>query len=186
MEVIGRGGYILRKSEERFQKFNDHLLRISPRIQVIRVSEGLIVVDLGLIESSFGFSSVISREAKAALTTISEMEIVSNIDGLYELVDDLTFARKLTRVAKNSPVLQLKIANSTIISFAKVHPATKNKMRFNEDETQFELDTRVAKDLFVKILNDDLLVSELTRKYYDSLAKDGVEEEGVVQNERAS
>jgi hypothetical protein len=37
------------------------------------------------------------------------------------------------------------------------------------------LHTRTAKDLFVKLLNDDFLTSELTKLFYDSLAKDGIE-----------
>ena len=50
-------------------------------------------------------------------------------------------------------------------------------MRYNENQTQFLLDTKVSKDLLIKILNDDLLTSELTKLYYDSLAKDGIKVE---------
>ena len=39
------------------------------------------------------------------------------------------------------------------------------------------LHTKKSKDLFVKLLNDDFLTSELTRLFYDSLAKDGILEE---------
>ena len=102
---------------------------------------------------------------------------MSNIDSLKELVNDVRFARKLTKVARNSPVIQRNIPNVDIIEFSKKHPLTKNKMRYNEDQTQFLLDTKVSKDLLIKILNDDLLTSELTKLYYDSLAKDGIEVE---------
>lgn len=181
VEVVGRGGYMLWKSNERFERFEDKLLRISPRFQVLRVAGQVIIADLSSIERSFGFHDVITREATASLDAISDMNIVSNMDSLHELVDDVSFARKLTRVARNSPVMQLNIPNPTIIAFAKAHPATKNKMRFNAGDTHFELDTRVAKDLFIKILNDDLLTSELTQKHYDSLAKDGVDVEEEPQ-----
>ncbi|WP_240068822.1 hypothetical protein [Enterobacter hormaechei] len=36
------------------------------------------------------------------------------------------------------------------------------------------LDTKVSKDLFIKILMDDFLTSQLTQFYYESLAKDAV------------
>ena len=39
------------------------------------------------------------------------------------------------------------------------------------------LDTKTSKQLFIKLLNDDFLTSELTRLYYDSLAKDFIEME---------
>lgn len=184
VEVIGRGGHIFKKSNQRLEKFDDQLLRITPKFQVIRVSGELIIIDLNSIERSFGFHDVITREATVSLNAISEMQLISNIESLQELVNNVSFARKLTKVARNSPVIRLNIPNANIIAFAKSHPLTKSKMRFNEDETQFTLDTRVSKDLIIKILNDDLLTSELTKLYYDSLAKDGIEteEEAQVEN----
>lgn len=183
VEVIGRGGFILKKSNQRLERFNDQLLRISPKFQALRVDSAIIITDLAAIEKSLKFHDVITREATISLTSISNMQIVSNISSLEELVSDLSFARKLIRVARNSPVIIQNIPNPDIIAFSKLHPLTKNRMRYNEDETKFNLDTRVSKDLFIKILNDDLLTSELTKLYYDSLAKDGVvkvEEPAIV------
>ena len=175
VEVVGRGGYMLWKSNKRLEKFNDQLLRISSKFQIILVAGEHIILDLNSIEKSFGFYDVITREATASLSVINEMHIVSNIDSLEELVSNVSFARKLTKVARSSPVIKHNIPNANIIAFAKFHPLTKKKMRFNVEGTQFVLDTRVSKDLFIKILNDDLLTSELTKLYYDSLAKDGIE-----------
>ncbi len=182
VEVIGRGGLILKKSNQRLEKLDEQLLRISPKFQIIRVNGELIIIDLNEIEKSFGFHDVITREATISLNAINEMQLISNIDSLQELVNDMTFARKLTKVARNSPVIKLNIPNANIIAFAKSHPVTKSKMRFNADETQFTLDTRVSKDLLIKILNDDLLTSELTKLYYDILAKDSIETEEETQN----
>ena len=59
-----------------------------------------------------------------------------------------------------------------------------NKIRYSEDGSQFALDTKVSKDLFIKLLNDDFLTSELTQLYYDSLAKDNIEAEAEqIENE---
>jgi hypothetical protein len=184
VEVVGRGGFMLWKSNQRLERFDDQLLRISPKFQVIRVNDEIIIIDLGAIEKSFGFNDVITREATISLDVIRNMQLVSNIASLEELVSDLSFARKLTKVARNSPVIKHNIPNANIIAFSKSHPLTKKKMRYNADETQFNLDTRVSKDLFIKILNDDLLTSELTKLYYDSLAKDGIEieEEANIEN----
>lgn len=183
VEVVGRGGYMLWKSNQRLERFDDQLLRISSRFQGARVNGEIIIIDLATIEKSFGFHDVITKEATKSLDVIRNLQLVSNIESLEELVNDLSFARKLTKVARNSPVIIHSIPNANIIAFSKSHPLTKKKMRYNEDGTQFNLDTRVSKDLLIKILNDDLLTSELTKLYYDSLAKDGieVEEEPVEQ-----
>ncbi|WP_332022538.1 anti-phage protein KwaB [Kaistella sp.] len=175
IEVIGRGGNLIRKSNQRLEIFDDELLRISSKFQVLRVQNEIIIIDLPSIEKSFGIHDVIIREASVSLDVISRTNIVQNIESLTELLNDVTFARKLTKVARSSPVLRLGISNSDIVAFAKSHPLTKKKIRWNAEENQFNLDTRVSKDLFIKILNDDLLTSELTKLYYDTLAKDGIE-----------
>ena len=174
VEVIGRGGFMLWKSNQRFERFKDQLLRISSSFQALRVGGEIIIIDLDAIEKEFGFHEVIIKEATKSLSVIEEKELVDNIDSLKELVGDVRFARKLTKVARNSPVIRLGIPNESIITFAKNHPLTKKKMKYNDSQTKFHLDTKVSKNLFIKILNDDLLTSELTKLYYDSLAKDDI------------
>lgn len=46
VEVIGRGGFMLWKSNQRLEKFNDQLLRISSRFQALRVGGEIIITDL--------------------------------------------------------------------------------------------------------------------------------------------
>ena len=174
VEVIGRGGFMLWKSNQRFERFKDQILRISSSFQALRVGGEIIIIDLDAIEKEFGFHEVIIKEATKSLSVIEEKELVDNIDSLRELVSDVRFARKLTKVARNSPVIRLGIPNESIITFAKNHPLTKKKMKYNDSQTKFHLDTKVSKNLLIKILNDDLLTSELTKLYYDSLAKDDI------------
>ena len=179
VEVLGRGGYMLWKSNQRLERFEEQLLRISPSFQVLRVAGSVIILDLKTIERNFGFHDVIKREATIGLNAINDMGIVSKIDTLKALIENASFARKLTKIARNSPVIQRNIPNASIIAFSRTHPAMRNKIRYTPDGTQFALDTKVSKDLFVKLLNDDFLTSELTQLYYDSLAKDNIESEAA-------
>lgn len=176
VEVIGRGGYILGKANKRLERFKEQLLRISARFQLMRVNNEVIILDLNAIEKSFGFHDVIKREAALGLRAIEDMKIVTDMDSLNEMIDDVTFARKLTKIAKGSPVIKLSIPNTEIIAFSKTHPATA-KMKYSDNDTKFNLTSKKLKDLFVKLLNDDLLTSELTKLHYASLAKDGFEEQ---------
>lgn len=182
VEVLGRGGYLLWKSNQRLERFRDQMLRVSSGFQILQVAGNTIIVDLKAIEKNFGFYDVIKREAVIGLEAIDNMRIVSNIDTLRELIENVSFARKLTKIARNSPVIQKRIPNVDIINFSRNHPAMKNKMRYTPDGTQFALDTKVSKDLFVKLLNDDFLTSELTKLYYNSLAKDSIEDDVVGAN----
>ena len=175
VNVFGRSSYFLKKARERFEQIEDEFIRISPGFQLMRYNDTLFVIDLGTIEKFFGFHDVIIREAESSLEVIEQLNILENPEALSELVTDISFARKLTKVANSSPVLQNNIPNYEIISFATTYPSLKNKMRLSNDGSKFNLDTRVSKDMFIKLLNDDFLTSQLTKLYYESLAKDGVE-----------
>jgi hypothetical protein len=150
-------------------------LRISPGFQALSINGTVIILNLKTIEKSFGFTEVIKREAIHGIDAIRNMSILQNIEELEGLIDNITFARKLIMVARSSPVIQNNIPNSQIINFTKIHPALKGKIKYNTDGTLINLHTKTAKNLFVKLLNDDFLTSELTKLFYDSLAKDGIE-----------
>ena len=174
VEIMRRSSFMLFKAYKRFERFYDQLLRISGNFQLIRAGNEIIILDLNLIEKIFGFHEVIKKEAIIGLNVIKEKGIVSNINALEELLDNISFARKLIKIARNSPVIQNNIPNINIINFSKTHPAVKGKIKYTKDGSQFCLDTKKSKNLFLKLLNDDYLTSELTQLYYDSLAKDNI------------
>ncbi|MES1742766.1 anti-phage protein KwaB [Escherichia coli] len=175
VNIFSRRNFFLKKSRTRFEKIDDDFFRISDNFQLLRFSDGVFVFDLDTIEKSFGFHEVIIREATSGMAAIEARNIVSNIEALAELIQDVRYARKLTKVARASPVIQRGIETAKIIIFCKNYPMLKGKIRFTEDGTQILLDTKVSKDLFIKLLMDDFLISELTESYYNSIAKDTVE-----------
>jgi hypothetical protein len=63
-----------------------------------------------------------------------------------------------------------KVPNKVIVEFTKNHSYfTKNPLKSIDDK--FILDTKRAKETFIKLINDDFLKSELTNYEYESLAK---------------
>lgn len=177
VQIFSREKFFLKKSAVNFERIDDDFIRIDPSFHLFKLDERIFVKDLKVLERFFSFHEIIRREALAGLEAITELSLVSNIDALEEMIDDISFARKLTRVANNSPVLQHGIPNEQIISFSRTHPGVRGKIRYTEDQSQFTLDTKVSKNVFIKLLNDDFLTSQLTNLYYDSLAKDGIEQQ---------
>lgn len=181
VNIFGRKNFFLKQveSSKRFEKINEDFIRISSGFQLLKIDNSLFVIDLETIEKFFGFHEVIKKEAALSLNAIERIQLLENPETLKELIDDVTFARKLTKVAKNSPVLKSRIPNRDIIQFTLTHPAVRGRLKYNQSRDKIQLDTKVSKNLFVKLLNDDFLTSELTRLYYDSLAKDGIPEENT-------
>lgn len=176
IHVYGRSSFFLKKSAQRFDQIEEEFLRISPSFQMMLLNDELFVLDLKTLERFFGFHDVIKKEALAGVEAITNMAILENPDVLSELIDDLTFARKLTKVAKGSPIISMDISNSMIIEFCKKHLELK-KIKLSHDESQILLDTKVSKNLFVRLLMDDYLNSDLTHNEYVSVAKDALKHE---------
>ncbi len=175
VNIFGRSSFFLRKHESRLERLNDEFLRVSAGFQMLRINDALLVLNLEALEHNFGFHDVIKKEAALGIDAIVSAALVTNPDVLRELVDDVKYARRLTKIAKASPVLKAGISGESIVQFCKTFPHLVGRVRFNEEGNKVVLDTKVSKDLFIKVLMDDFLTSELTKFHYASVAKDAVE-----------
>lgn len=175
VNIFGRSSFFLRKHESRLERLDDEFLRVSAGFQMMRINGNLLVLNLEALEHNFGFHDVIKREAALGIEAIVSAELVDNPDVLRELVADVKYARRLTKIAKASPVLKAGISGGSIVQFCKVFPRLVGRIRFNDENNKVVLDTKVSQDLFIKVLMDDFLTSELTKYHYASVAKDAVE-----------
>lgn len=177
VNIFGRKNFFLKKTAHRLEQIDDEFLRVSSGFQMLRINGTLLVVDLEALERSFGFHNVIKKEAALGVDAIESISLIDNPDVLRDLLDDVKYARRLTKIAKSSPVLKAGVPNKNIIRFCQNFPRLSGKIRFNEAQDKIILDTKVSKDLFIKLLMDDFLTSELTNFHYASVAKDSVDEE---------
>ena len=167
--------FMLRRNDHRFVELDSDVLKINPKFEFFKLNGELYVIDLQLLEKSFGFSEIIMREAQRGVETIRESGLLENPEFLEEQLSDVSFSKKLTRVLATSPVLNI-IPNKAVIEFVENHPLLRGKLKVNENRTKLLLHTKKSRILLIKLLNDDYLISQLTHKNYESLAKDSVEE----------
>jgi len=172
VNVFGRSSFFLKKSQHRMEKIDEEFLRISSGFQLLRIGGELLVMELSAIEKSFGFDEIIMKEAAIGVASIEARALIENPDVLHELLGDMKYARRFTKVAKASPVIKKNVENARIIAFCRSFPALAGKIRFNATGDKIVLDTKVSKDLFIKLLMDNFLTSELTNFHYESVAKD--------------
>lgn len=173
--LLGRGSFCLIPSQYRFQEFEKELLRVSRDYQFIRIGEDIYIKDINVLEKFGGFRKIIEKEASEAVEIIDTLQILEDSEGLQEtLMEDVAFARKLCKVKRTSPVLNLNIDNETIIKFSKTHPGLVGQLKYNAEGNRIQLTTKKSKKLFLKLLDDSYLVSQLTNLFYDSIAKEQI------------
>jgi hypothetical protein len=166
-------GFGLFKADNRFVKVKEDILKLSANVDFLQVDNTLIATNLKALEDTFGFEDVIRKQANANIELIKAMDILEDVNPLIEMANDIKLAKKILRIKTTSPVMQLPMA--TIVAFVSKHRPIMKKFRLSTDGTKLKLDTKVSKALFLALMNDDFLTSELTLLYYAGLSKDKME-----------
>lgn len=163
-----RSVYAMFSGNSVYKPLDRDVLRIGSRIDVLIVGNSLITSNINLLQQSFGFDKYVRKEAAQTIVKISELGIVNSVERLEHLEskEKLTFAKKLMK-AKNSPVLTM--TSEELLRRIKRHSYYREKLSIEEDK--IVIDTIKRANEFVKMLNDDIVKSELTDQEYDSPSK---------------
>lgn len=175
--LIKRDAFLLGvyKSKKRFERLSDvDILRLNGDFHLIRFDDRVYVTDVSVLEKNFGFSALIFREASSAVENIGELKLLEDIQVLRDSAEEIAFARKLAKIKKGSPIFSNNIPKEVIVEFAKTNPGLKGAFKYSEDGQTIRLDTKKSKELFIKLLNDVFLRSDLTKEYYETRAKDKI------------
>ena len=156
-------------SNQRFVKVENDTLILDQNFDFMMVNENLIVLKIQILERFFGFEDVIRNQAQNTIAVINEINLLEDIEQLNEVAQSKTNAKKLMKI-RNSPVLNVPVGN--VINFINNHPELTGRIGFNDDGTRVRLTTSVSKKLFLKLLNDDYLFSQLTELQYNTHSKD--------------
>lgn len=176
ISLLNRDKYMLTPipHSNRMKKYEGDILRIDFNCHFFLWNDYIYILDVEKMEKICSFTDIIRKEAEKSIEMIKEIDIVDNVEALSDEIDNMTFVRKLTRIYKDSRVIG-KVSNDAIINFAQTHSYFKNNpIKVNDSHNKFILDTKKSKNAFLKLLNDDLLTSELTREEYESLAKNNI------------
>lgn len=158
----------------RLTKVTKDILRMEFSFQLFAFQNIAYVNDVDKMDKICGFNEIIKKEAAKSIAEIEDAGLIEDIEVLWDELDNTSFARKLTRIYRDSKVLKM-VDRKDIIDFTKKHNYfQKNPLKLNEAGDRFVLNTKRSKNIFMKLLNDDLLTSALTNAEYESLAKNSV------------
>lgn len=174
ISLLKRDKYMLAPvpHKNRLKKVESDILRVDFNFQFCLLDDVIYVSDIDKMEKICSFHTLITNEAKKSIEKIASVDILENVEVLEDELENVTFARKLTRVYKDSKVLGV-IPNEKIVEFTKKHSYFK-KNPIKSSGEKFILDTKRSKEAFIKLMNDDFLISELTKYKYEALAKNNL------------
>lgn len=144
------------------------IFRIEPRIDAAIIGGNIYTTKTDLLQKFFGFDQYIKNAAEKTIDIIKSMSLLKDVAKLEQLLgkDRLSDAKKLMK-AHNSPVFSMDKA--TLCKRLKKHPRYKDKFAYDGD--MIIIETQKTASDFIKMLNDDIVKSELTKQEYDSHSK---------------
>lgn len=151
-----------------YDEIDSDIVQIDSRADIIILSSSIITSKIDLMQRFFGFEQYIRMEAQKTIEIIRDLDIVTGLEkfAALESKSKLTNAKKLLK-AKNSPVLRMK--RDDLLNKLKEHSRYKSIFKFKEDHILIASQKDAA--AFIKMLNDDIVRSELTGQEYDSSSK---------------
>ena len=173
INLIKQGKAIrLIKSDQRFEMFNDQLIQITGKFDIIRYNSEYYIKKYDILEKFYQFDDVIRERTRNDFEKIKNLGIIENEDKLFEYLEKRpSHARKFIKVMASSKVIQKNIPNIQLISFVTNHSKLKDNIKTNLMNDKFVLKTNKSCDYFLKLLDDDFLKSELTQEEYEAIAK---------------
>lgn len=161
------------RSDHRFVKMDEDIIKLSKTVDFLQIGDDLIVTNLKALEDGFGYEDVIRGQATRNIQAIAAIGLLDDIAPLIEMAEDLQQAKHIMRIKPDSPVMQLPV--EAVIQFVQTYKPIMKKFKLSDDGKKLKLHTHVSRKLFLALMNDDLLTSELTKLYYEGLAKDKIE-----------
>lgn len=183
MDSISRDTYtIFGRDDSRFvQVPEDEVYKLNNKIDFLQLDDTLFVLNPQVMETNFKIHNILKTKAEHVISEINKGKVLQNPEFINQIINEKpAFARKVLRINRESPVIKLPFKD--IKTFVEKHPHLKGKLRFNKKETKFSLHTKTSAMLFIKLMDDDFLKSELTQRLYDSITKDAINLENEESN----
>ncbi len=180
MSVMDRSKmlYAILSKGETYTTLKKEIVRIDQRLDIAIIGNSIITSKIELLQRHFGFEEYVRSEAYNTVCEIEALNLLSDTEKFLDFINKakLTNAKKLMKV-KNSPVL--KMDKVDLFRRLKRHPRYQDKFKYAGDTIVIKTQKDVNE--FIKMLNDDIVRSDLTDQEYDSPSKQPLEPIGRVQ-----
>lgn len=163
VSIVRREQILLSWRTDRFEVLNEDVLKILPGFDVMLMDNEFYVSSLQRFEKEFSFERVARRAMDGVVQTVVAMDLVNDVKGYLVNLD---LPKKHVLRAKHSPVFQME--SDAIIAFIENHPTYGLRVV----DGKIQLNSKNSVRYLFKLLNEDILRSELTETVYDARAKD--------------
>lgn len=174
IEVIAaKKSFYLWSMNDRFTRCDQDLLKITPGVDLLFANGHLIILNSKQFEKNEQLTKIIENEAVRNIENLRRVNLVGNMDEIETLIkSDTKIAKKFIQAVSTSRVLFTGVPIPNIIAFARRKESKIGKLTYTDDGRQITPKSKREIMTMLTLLNNDLLMSELTHDDYIAPAKD--------------
>lgn len=174
IEVIAtKKSFWLWSMDDRFTRCNQDLLKLTPGIDLLFANGHVMILNSKQFEKNEQLTQIIENEAVKNIENLRRVNLVGNMDEIEPLIKgDTKIAKKFIQAVSTSRVLFTGVPIPDIIAFAKRKENKIGKLTYTDDGSQIAPKSKREMMTMLTLLNNDLLMSELTHDDYIAPAKD--------------
>ena len=156
------------------KSFDGRLLRIGPNFQVIFIADKYIILDDKFAESTFDLHAVLNNQASKYINSLEEKKLILDFNKLNKYKDRISFSRKLVKVLSTSKLLNNNVTKEDIFDFIAKDEKLSKVLRIKEKDGEkfIEITNKNNAKVFLELLNDEFVYSQLTNQKYQAANKD--------------
>lgn len=170
IDVLSRSTVLRWGHTSKFSLEKEPLLKISDKIDFLLVDNTFIILNLPLLESKYGFNERYLKVASNSLDILRKKNILIDTKVFDELARKVSFSKKLMKIKSDNEVLKTPISEMKLfLENYKTKDGKFNlaqRIKYNPAKNKFEITTKIGAEDFLRLLNDQYLISLLTNKPY--------------------
>jgi hypothetical protein len=151
---------MLISSNEQLDIIKQDILKLDNKFHFLNVDNKVFVINFNILEKS-----------KSNIELLETIEFLEDLDKLKELSKNKTFAKKLHNINKSAVIDIMKDNPSKVETFINSHNELKDFFSIKNRKLYLKKQTKKNAEKLIKLLNDDLIHSELTEIMYETLNK---------------
>ena len=158
------------KHDTKFELEDSPLLQISDKFDFVFIDNHFVILNIKLLESKFGFNERYLSKGAESLEIIRNKNVLVDTKIFEELAKKVSFAKKMMKIDSSNEVLKSPISEmKNFLDEFKTKDgkySLAKRIKYIPNQNKFEVKTKIAAEDFIRLLNDQYLISLLTKKPY--------------------
>ena len=167
MNLLKKDKFLFININNRITRENSEILRFGFSFEFFLVENSIYIPNIEKFERVCKIYDILKKEASKGIEKIEELNIVENTSLLIEEIEKSSFAKKVIKACGENGILN-NITKEKLLEYIKNNPRYSiNISNYNK----IILNSKKAIQNFIKILNEEILISKLTNTEYEVHSK---------------